>query len=210
MPSPSENDRGPAPDVAGRPLTRIVRAAPAMLRPHLDLPGDAAAAYDASTDIPGALGALEAGGFLLPAVRLMAHALLPRQAVWWGWVCVRHTNAAPTAAEVACLDAAEHWVRHPSDEARRAAYAAAEASHHGTAAAWVCTGAFWSGDSISPLGQPPVAPPPHLTGLAVAGAVVLASVRSRPEKQHERLAAFLSSARHIAAGGHGRLEPEAS
>jgi hypothetical protein len=122
MPSPSEIDRGPAPDGVGRPLTRIVRAAPAMLRPHIDLPEDAAAAYDASTDIPGA---------------------------------------------------------------------------------------FWSGDSISPLGQPPVAPPPHLTGLAVAGAVVLASVRSRPEKQHERLAAFLSSACHIAGGGHGRLEPEA-
>ena len=196
------------PDLTTWSSTKIANVNPAVFRPHLDLPDDAAAAYDASRDVAAALAALEAGGFLLPAVRLLAHALLRRQAVWWGHVCVRHTNPAPSAPDAACLDAAELWVRHQTDETRRAAYAAAEASHHGTAAAWVCTAAFWSGDSISPLGQPSVAPPPHLSGLAVAGAVVLASVQSRPERQQERLARFISSARDIAAGGYGPLAPE--
>jgi hypothetical protein len=55
-----------------------------------------------------------------------------------------------------------------------------------------------------------VAPPPHLTGVAVAGAVALASVRNDAARQKQRLALFLRSAQDIAAGGSGRLAPEAA
>ncbi len=142
-------------------------------------------------------------------MRLLAHALPPREAVWWSCVCIRHTAPALAPAEAACLTAAEHWVRRPSDESRRAAFASAEVAGFAVSAAWACTAAFWSGDSMAPAGQPAVPPAPHLAGLAVAGAVTLASVRTQPEIQARNLSAFIGSARDIAAGGPGRLEPAA-
>ena len=47
-----------------------------------------------------------------------------------------------------------------------------------------------------------------LTGTAVAGAIILASVRPGADRQQERLSRFLGSARDIALGGSGYLEPE--
>ena len=69
-------------------------------------------------------------------------------------------------------------------------------------------GAFWSGGSMAPEGQPVVPPAEHLTGVAVAGAVVLAAVRLRPERQEGRFLRFLDSAREIAGGGAGRIPVE--
>lgn len=61
---------------------------------------------------------------------------------------------------------------------------------------------------MAPADQPKVPPAPHLTGVAVAGSVILASVRSDPARQSDRLKRFLISARDIAAGGAGHLERE--
>jgi len=61
---------------------------------------------------------------------------------------------------------------------------------------------------MSPEGQPVVPPADHLTAVAVSGAVILASVRLRPELASARLARFLKSARDIATGGAGRIPPE--
>ena len=84
----------------------------------------------------------------------------------------------------------------------------AQKSGFGSPEAWAAVAAFWSGDFLSPPDQPKVPPAPHLIGTAVAGAVQLASVRGDPARQLTRLNAFLASARDIAAGGVGRLEPE--
>ena len=48
----------------------------------------------------------------------------------------------------------------------------------------------------------------HLTGVAVAGAIILAATRVAPEKADDRFQRFLQSARDIACGGAGRIEPE--
>jgi hypothetical protein len=61
---------------------------------------------------------------------------------------------------------------------------------------------------MSPEGQPVVPPGEHLTGVAVAGAVVLAGVRIRPQDTNARLSRFLASARDIAQGGAGRMPVE--
>lgn len=87
------------------------------------------------------------------------------------------------------------------EEARRAGFQSPEA--------WAGVAAFWSGESLAPPDAPAVTPPPHLTGIAVAGALALASVRLDAARQPQRLAMFLQSAQDIAAGGPGRLPPEA-
>ncbi len=62
---------------------------------------------------------------------------------------------------------------------------------------------------MAPRDAPKVPPQPHFPGLAVAGSVALAAVRGQAIRRDGRLKRFLASARDIAHGGAGRLEPEA-
>jgi hypothetical protein len=187
--------------IAGREL--------AALRPVVALPADAAAAVNDCRLVTEALDVLEAGGFLMEATRLLAYALPKREAVWWACMCAAHT-APPDLPEPDRLarEAAEHWVRQQGDENRRAAMRQAEATTFEAPEAWTAVAVFWSGETIGPEDQPPVPPPPHVTGKAVAGTVYLAAVRSDPSRVNTRLKRFLESGRNIAAGGPGRLPPE--
>lgn len=182
----------------------------APLLPRLDLDGDGQAAIAGADSAGLAAERLIAAGRLQDAAKLVAHALPRREAVWWACMCARGVpDPALPPEDAAAIAAAEAWVRRPDEPARRAAAAAAERTKFATPEAWAAMGAFWSGGSMSPEGQPVVPPAEHLTGTAVAGAVMLAAVRHAPEKQKERLERFLASARDIAAGGAGRLQPEA-
>jgi hypothetical protein len=150
-------------------------------------------------------------GLMVKAARLCAHALPPREAVWWAARCAAATAPAdlPQAdREAGAL--AEAWVRKPADATCREAMARAQAAGCKTPEAWAALAAFWSGDSIALPNQPKVPPAPHLAGTAVAGAVILASVRPNAAKQAERLTRFLASAREIAEGGAGRIAKEAA
>ncbi|MDB5412075.1 MAG: hypothetical protein JWR10_410, partial [Rubritepida sp.] len=60
----------------------------------------------------------------------------------------------------------------------------------------------------APEGQPVVPPADHHTGVAVAGAIMLAATRFAPERAETRFASFLAAARDIAAGGAGRIPAE--
>ncbi len=98
---------------------------------------------------------LEAAGFAAEAVRMMAHALPKRESVWWACMCAANTAPAdlPEPDRLA-RETAELWVRQQKDEQRRAAMTHAEASGFQTPEAWSGVAAFWSGDSMSPVGQP--------------------------------------------------------
>jgi hypothetical protein len=181
----------------------------APLRARLELDAAGEAALGAAEDAQGALEALLAAGRLPDALRLLAHALPKREAVWWACMCARAVPDPKLPAEdAAAIEAAEAWVRRPDDPSRRAAMEAAQKTGFRSAEAWAAVAAFWSGGSMSPAGQPDVPPADHLCGVAVGGAVVLAAVRVKPERADARVARFLESARAIAAGGAGRLPPE--
>ena len=173
------------------------------------LTGECAALIQQDTDPAAAISRLEAADFVTEAAKLMAHALPKREAVWWACMCARHTTPADLPeADAAAVAGAEEWVRRQTDETRRAAFEHAQRANFSTAEAWAAVAAFWSGDSMSPLGQPKTPPPPHLTGTAATGSVTLAAVRGFPDRRDERLRRFLASGREIAAGGAGRLPPE--
>jgi hypothetical protein len=177
--------------------------------PRLGLTGESAALIQAEPDAALALGRLEQAGYLGEAVKLMAHALPSREAVWWACMCTHHTAPADLPeADRAAVRTAEQWVRQQTDEVRREAFDHAQQAGFGTAESWAAVAAFWSGDSMSPLGQPKVPPAPHLAGTAVTGAISLASIRIHPVRREDRLRRFLASGREIAGGGVGRLEPE--
>ena len=174
---------------------------------HLE-PPELALLHGCGDTIEG-LDRLQAAGALIPATRLGAFALPRREAVWWASMCVAHT-APPDQPEleIRIRAAAELWVRRQDDTSRRAAMDLAREAGFSVPESWVAVGAFWSGDSMAPPGQPLVPPAPHLAGTAVAGAVALASVRGNPINQVARLERFLASLRAIGDGEAGRLAPE--
>jgi hypothetical protein len=184
----------------------------APLLARLDLPADAAQTVQSASTAADALLRLEAEGFSIEAVRLSAHALPKREAVWWACMCAASVpDPALPAADATALLSAEAWVRQPADDAlRRRAWDAAQATTFKSPEAWAAVAAFWSGGSMAPVGQPAVPPAEGLTGQAVGGAVMLAAVRGHPQRSAARLTRFLGAARDIAAGGAGRLGIEAA
>lgn len=179
------------------------------LVPRLELDAEGAALLDGIGDAAAGVERLASARRMPEAVRLVAHALPKREAVWWACMCARSVPDPDLApADLAALQAAEQWVRRPDEANRRAAEAAAQKTQFRSPEAWAAMGAFWSGGSMAPEGQPVVPPAEHLTGVAVAGSVVLSAVRLRPERQDARFDRFLAAARDIAAGGAGRMAPE--
>jgi hypothetical protein len=176
--------------------------------PHAELPPETEPVLAGCATAAEAMERLAAADFKAEAVKIAAHALPKREAVWWACMCARHTAPADDPALAELCAAAETWVRKQTGEDSYAAFRLAEARGFDTPEAWAAVGAFWSGDSMAPPEAPKVPPAPHLAGLAVAGAVNLSSVRGDPLRRDERLTRFLDSARDIARGGAGRLPPE--
>lgn len=173
------------------------------------LTGGCAALIQSDTDPAVAIKRLQDAGFVSEAARLMAFALPKRECVWWACMCARNTSPRDLPeSDAAAVTAAEEWVRKQTDESRRQAFEYAQHSNFGSPESWAAVAAFWSGDSMSPVGQPKTAPAPHLTGTAAIGSLTLSAVRTYPERREERLLRFLASGREIAAGGAGRLPPE--
>ena len=133
------------------------------------------------------------------AIRFLAVALPKREAVWWGVLCVKEALPTPVDVDARAIACAEGWAKEPSEGHRRSAETAANAAGYGTAAGSLAAAVFWSGGSIAPANLPPVAPREELTGVAVAGAVLLASAGARdgPEAAKAR---FVALGAEVAAG----------
>ena len=188
---------------------KLSDAVPAVVLERAKLPDVARNLVARLTAVADMVTALAQAGFGIEATRILSHALPKREAVWWACMCALHTAPADlTEADRKVRELAESWVRQQNMEAARAAMAEARRTGFQSPEAWAGVGAFWSGESLAPPEVPAVTPPPHLTGVAVAGAVALASVRGDAARQPLRLAMFLQSAHDIASGGAGRLPME--
>lgn len=191
----------PSPNKLARPLEPIL--------PRLELDAQAAALLKGLPDAVAGLDALVAAERMPDALRLIAHALPKREAVWWACMCARAVPALdPNPLDAEALTAAELWVRRPDEASRRATMEIAQKGGFRSAESWAAVGAFWSGGNMSAEGQPEVLPPEHLTGVAVVGSLMLAAMRHTPERAPARFGRFLASARDIAISGAGRIPPE--
>jgi hypothetical protein len=152
------------------------------------------------------LNELIAAKKLEQAIQFFAFALPPREAVWWTCLCSRAAFPEPAPKHLLdAVEAAEAWVRKPTEELRRAAMARAQATDFQSPATWAAVAAFWSGGSLAPADLPAVPVPPHLLGVAVAGAVALAAVQTEPQRANEKREHYLASAVDVANGGNGRV-----
>jgi hypothetical protein len=143
------------------------------------------------------LDALQAGNHWADACRFLAHALPKRKAVMWAYVCLRQVLDADALETDAALRAAKCWATDPSEINRRAALGAAETATAGAPGGLVALAAGVSGGSLAPPGLPLVPPGERETARAVSGVVLLAAVRSQPEKAGEKFARFLELGREI-------------
>jgi hypothetical protein len=172
--------------------------APAEVAKAAELEGDALALLHPEHGAREFVTALLNAELFEDAVRFVAHALPKREAVWWALLCAREgAGDAPSQDVKASLDATDVWVRHPGDEQRRAAMAAAQKATFKTAAGCAGLGAFLSGGSLSVLGQPDVPPGPFLTAKAVFGAVAVASIGDDPQTAPERFRRYVEQGLHI-------------
>jgi hypothetical protein len=135
------------------------------------------------------------------AVRFLAHALPKREAVWWACLCGRSVAGSNPPLEIAAaFQAAETWVRDPSEENRRAALAPAQAAELRTPAGCAAFAAFWSGGSLAPPNVPAVPPGEYLTAHGVAGGVITVAVSAGPDKAPPRFRLFLLQGIDVANG----------
>ena len=148
---------------------------------------------------------LRTSGRILDALRLLAHRLPKREAVWWACTCCRALLGAgvPLTDETA-IARAEAWVYDPQDKHARVAYVEAEQRGLQTPGGWCAVAAFWSSGSLAPAEQPAVPPASYLTGVAVIGAITLAAVVEPIAEMDARYPRFMKIGLDIAAGGTGR------
>lgn len=144
-----------------------------LKRPALELleqnPGIAPAAF---------LEALVAKEYLTDALRVLAHRLPKRDAVWWGCLCWEHADEANRGeAERQALAAAVRWVLDPTDENRRLAGKWGKKARMKTSGGALAMAVFLSGGSVSLPGLPFVPPKPQTCAAAVAGSILLLAAR---------------------------------
>jgi hypothetical protein len=138
-------------------------------------------------------------GKFLDALRLRAYLLTKREAVWWGYLCVRDDLDQPLPApQVAALEAAAAWVADPDEKNRRAAEERAAAAKYSGVGATLALSVFWSDGSIAPEGNPEVRPDERLTSQGVAAALISAAYHGDATKATSRIYSFLSRGKEIA------------
>jgi Family of unknown function (DUF6931) len=139
------------------------------------------------------------------AIKLLAHGLPKREAVWWSCLAARDIQTPETDEDnINALIAAESWAKKPSEEGRLRCKQLAEKTKHKTPASWAATAATWCHGSLAPEGQPTIEPPVHLYAHAVAGSITLAGVFTSVESPYEKFEYYLSQGLDIARGGNGQ------
>jgi hypothetical protein len=186
----------------GPPLVKISRST-AEICALLPVSPEANAALEPDISPAAFIDRLCGAELYVDAIRFLAHALPPREAVWWACLAARGA-LEPAADQQAAVEAAEAWVYHPDEEHRRAAATAAAGLANDIPARWAATAAAWSGGSLAPPEVPVVPPGPTLTAQAAGGAVLLAAVKTEPERAAERHRSAIAQALDIARGGTGR------
>lgn len=142
---------------------------------------------------------MAAEGKFLDALRLRAYLLTKREAVWWGYLCVREDLDQPLpGAQIAALEAAATWVADPDEKNRRAAEERAAALKYSGVGATLALSAFWSDGSIAPEGNPEVRPDERLTSQGVAAALISAAYHGDATKATSRIHSFLNRGKEIA------------
>ena len=134
-------------------------------------------------------------------IDFIAHALPPREGIWWGCLCLQHVagNALSGVDKAACR-AAVQWVLEPTEGNRSAARIPAEAAGPASAAGALAAAANQTGGSVAPPNTPPLPPGQYAPAKATAAAVKLASIKVEPVRIRDTQRLFIELGVEVAAG----------
>jgi hypothetical protein len=145
--------------------------------------------------------ALMANKQYIAGIDFLAHALPPREAVWWGCLCFQHAcGAAMSAPDRGAATAAVQWVLQAGDSARSAAKIHGEAAGPVSVAGALAMAAYQTGPGFASSGGPPIPAPPFGTAKSVANAVKLACTKSDPARVIETQKLFVELGIRVAEG----------
>lgn len=146
------------------------------------------------------------GKFYQDAIKLLAHALPKRLAVWWACLAARKAQTPETSEDnLQALIATEAWAKKPTEQNRLQCKTLAEATQFKTAASWAAMAAAWCAGSMANEGEPEIPPPAYLYAHAVSGCVSLAASTIDPEKTEDFYELFLAQGIDLACGGNGLI-----
>lgn len=185
------------------PLKKVKAAKASEVCAHVELPKEAVALLKPDSTPRAYLDALLGARQFQAAIRFLAHALPPREAIWWGSLCAKQVaGKGLPAAETAALKAAVVWVLEPTEENRAATKAPGQAAGLKTPAGALAIAASWTGGTLAPPQPklPPVVPGPYMPAKAVMGAVLLASTRGTPTPIEESQRTFAELGIAVAEG----------
>jgi hypothetical protein len=144
----------------------------------------------------------------LAGIDFMAHALPPRESIWWGCLCMQQTCGDKLEPwERVASKAAVRWVLQPDEANRAAAKRPADLLGLGSPAGALAAAANQTGGSLAPPNVPPVPPSPFAPARAVAIAVRVASTKGDPARIQATQRSFIELGIAIA---EGRFPPEGS
>jgi hypothetical protein len=112
------------------------------------------------------------------SIKFLAHGMPERESVWWATQSAQKVATPANAADQAAIQAANAWVKNPSEITRQQAAAAAAKTDFQTPGAWAAQAAAWSQPKVpTPVvpGAPAMPAVPRLTPHAVSGSVMLAA-----------------------------------
>ncbi len=187
------------------PLIKIKAATAAEICAHFDLAKEARSLLAEGMGPGNFLEALVDKKQYVPGIEFLAHALPPREAIWWGCLCLQHACGSELSAqEKAACKAAVRWVLGPTEENRSAAKAPAEAAGAASPASHLAKATYHTGGNVAPPKAPPMAPGPFAPAQSVATSVKLACAKADPARIIETQRVFLELGVRI---GEGRFDP---
>lgn len=148
--------------------------------------------------------ALMANKHYVTGIEFMAHTIPPREAIWWGCLCLQHAcgdNLLPADKE-ACR-AAVRWVGQPTEWNRAAVLAPAQTAGPASVAGGLAMAVYQTGENVAPPNLPPMAPQPFAPAKTVAAAIKLACTKADPVKIIETQRLFLELGIRMAEGNTG-------
>jgi hypothetical protein len=134
-------------------------------------------------------------------IDFLAHALPPREAVWWGCLCFQHAcGDSMSPPDRAAAAATLQWVLQPGDSARTAAKSPAEAAGPASVAGALAMAVYQTGPGLAADGRTPATPAPFASAKAVANAVKIACTKIDPAKMIETQKSFVELGIGVAEG----------
>jgi hypothetical protein len=193
-------------EVQTTPFRKVAASTAAEICRRVELSPEAGALLSPTLSPQAFLALLAGARHFSDAVRFLAFALPPREAVWWA--CVTARGGEPASTDADCLERVTAWVYEPDEAKRRACMEAAERLKFEGAAAYAALSAFWSGGSMAPQGMPEAPPDPSLCAIGVGASVLLAVAAGEPRSAGKRFEQAIERGIDIANGGNGKLKAE--